>query len=165
MTFVTSFAPLNLALASSAGVNVLFSRTGGGEMVGEWGENRKWQWAPPYFFFFSQSQTLTVNVSITKELPAQEANLVASVWFFFYYGDDSSSHWHLIHYQTTSAGITYLHVSMLWCFRGQDVSAFQPTPDIILVADCIYYEEVRVFMFPLQIKAYLDIAEMLFVMI
>ena len=31
------------------------------------------------FFSFSQSQTLTVNVSITKELPAQEANLVASV--------------------------------------------------------------------------------------
>ena len=39
---------------------------------------------------------------------------------------------------------------MLLCFRGQDVSAFQPTPDIILVADCIYYEEVRMFMFSLQ---------------
>ena len=69
---------------------------------------------------------------------------------FFYYGDDGNLHWHLIHYQTTSAGITYLHVSMLLCFRGQDVSAFQPTPDIILVADCIYYEEVRVFMFSVQ---------------
>ena len=56
----------------------------------------------------------------------------------------------IIHYQTTSAGITYLHVSMLLCFRGQDVSTFQPTPDIILVADCIYYEEVRMFMFALQ---------------
>lgn len=49
-----------------------------------------------------------------------------------------------------STGITYLHVSMLLCFRGQDVSAFQPTPDIILVADCIYYEEVRMFMFTSQ---------------
>ena len=39
---------------------------------------------------------------------------------------------------------------MLLCLRGQDVSTFQPTPDIILVADCIYYEEVRMFMFALQ---------------
>ena len=28
-------------------------------------------------------------------------------------------------------------------YRGQDVSAFQPSADLILVADCIYYEEVR----------------------
>ncbi|CAH3130539.1 unnamed protein product [Porites lobata] len=31
---------------------------------------------------------------------------------------------------------------------GQDVSTFQPTPDIILVADCIYYEES---LFPLVV--------------
>ena len=41
MTFVISCAPLNLVVASSADVNVLFSRTGGGGMVGEWGENRR----------------------------------------------------------------------------------------------------------------------------
>lgn len=41
MTFEISCAPLNLVVASSAGVNVLFSRMGGGGMVGEWGENRK----------------------------------------------------------------------------------------------------------------------------
>ena len=39
---------------------------------------------------------------------------------------------------------------MLLCLRGQDVSTFQPTPDIILVADCIYYEQVRMFMVSLQ---------------
>ena len=41
MTFVISGAPLNLVVASSADVNVLFLRTGGGGIVGEWGENRK----------------------------------------------------------------------------------------------------------------------------
>ena len=35
MTFVISCAPLNLVVASSADVNVLFSRTGGGGMVRE----------------------------------------------------------------------------------------------------------------------------------
>ena len=41
MTFEISCAPLNLVVALSADVNVLFSRTGGGGMVGEWGENRR----------------------------------------------------------------------------------------------------------------------------
>lgn len=28
-------------------------------------------------------------------------------------------------------------------FRGEDVTEFQPPPDYILMADCIYYEEVN----------------------
>jgi len=33
---------------------------------------------------------------------------------------------------------TFVAKSLKW---GQDVSAFQPSPDLLLVADCIYYEE------------------------
>lgn len=31
----------------------------------------------------------------------------------------------------------------LLLFRGEDVTEFQPPPDYILMADCIYYEEVN----------------------
>lgn len=31
----------------------------------------------------------------------------------------------------------------LLLFRGEDVAEFQPPPDYILMADCIYYEEVN----------------------
>ena len=40
-------------------------------------------------------------------------------------------------------------------FRGQDVTAFLPCPDFLLVADCIYYEEVTACPIPL-LKACLD---------
>lgn len=33
---------------------------------------------------------------------------------------------------------TFAAATLKW---GQDVSAFQPCPDLVLVADCIYYEE------------------------
>lgn len=66
MTFVISCAPLNLDVASSADVNVLFLRMGGGG----WWENGERTGSDDevllILFSFSHSQTLMVNVTITK---------------------------------------------------------------------------------------------------
>lgn len=45
-------------------------------------------------------------------------------------------------WQVSLMSIEYVVHSLYCMYRGEDISEFLPAPDIILLADVVYYEEV-----------------------